>query len=212
MKYALPISALLILSYSASVHAQLYKSVGPEGKITYSDTPPSRAARVETRAIGAGGPGASGLPYELAEAVKGNPVTLYTTGNCVPCDDGRKLLTERGIPFSEKTVNTDQDMAQFRNVGSDGQFPVLTIGRNKERGFENTAWNTALTAAGYPESGKLPKTYRNPPPEAAAPAQKPMLQADAKSKSKYADPASHRLSNDTELPPAVGNVPPGFRF
>ena len=211
MKYALPISAFLILSCPASVHAQLYKSVGPDGKITYSDTPP-KAARVETREIGESSPGISGLPYELASAARGNPVTLYTTKNCVPCDDGRKLLAERGIPFSEKTVNTNEDMTQFKNVSGDSQLPVLAVGRAKERGFENAAWNTALTAAGYPESNKLPKTYRNPPPEAAAPAEKSTAKAESQAGNLPGKQAIQSRSNDTALPPAVGNPPPGFRF
>ncbi|HEV2609413.1 MAG TPA: DUF4124 domain-containing protein, partial [Noviherbaspirillum sp.] len=66
MNYALPASACLIMLFSASVHAQLYKSVGPDGKITYSDTPPAKAAKVETKPIGTGGPSTSGLPFELA--------------------------------------------------------------------------------------------------------------------------------------------------
>lgn len=208
MNYALPASACLIMLFSASVHAQLYKSVGPDGKITYSDTPPAKAAKVETKPIGAGGPSTTGLPFELAEAVKGNPVTLYTTKNCVPCEDGKALLSERGIPFSEKTVNTAPDMEKFKSISSDGQLPVLTIGRNKERGFESTAWNNALTAAGYPASNKLPKTYRNSPPEAAAPVEKPL----AKSSDQAGSQSTQVRSSDTALPPPAGNAPPGFRF
>ncbi len=212
MNHALPASACLIMLFSASVHAQLYKSVGPDGKVTYSDTPPAKAAKVETKPIGASGPSTSGLPFELAEAVKGNPVTLYTTKNCVPCDDGKALLNERGIPFSERTVNTTPDMAKFKSISSDGQLPVLTIGRNKERGFESTAWNDALTAAGYPSSNKLPKTYRNPPPEAAAPSEKPLANAGEQAGSQAGTQTPQVRSSGTALPPAVGNAPPGFRF
>ncbi|HEV2608866.1 MAG TPA: glutaredoxin family protein, partial [Noviherbaspirillum sp.] len=64
------------------------------------------------------------------------------------------------------------------------------------------------TAAGYPVSNKLPKTYRNPPPEAAAPAEKPL----AKSNDQTSSQATQVRSSDTALPPPAGNAPPGFRF
>jgi hypothetical protein len=38
------LAALLVLALSASVSAALYKSVGPDGKVTYSDKPPMNAA------------------------------------------------------------------------------------------------------------------------------------------------------------------------
>lgn len=41
------------------------------------------------------------LPYEVAEAARKNPVTLYTSSNCSPCDTGRTMLTSRGVPFRE---------------------------------------------------------------------------------------------------------------
>lgn len=196
--------------YAAGAQAQLYKWVGPDGKVTYSDAPPPSSARqVETRNISSSGVSTADFPFELAEAVKNSPVTLYTTKNCAPCDDGRKHLAARGIPFTEKTVNSNDDLAQFRKVGGDGDLPLLMVGRVKERGFAAGAWNSTLSAAGYPETSKLPKNYHAPQAEAAAPAAPktaPVKDARASgNKSAVNSPA-------TELPPAVGNAPPGFRF
>lgn len=200
---------LAMLLCAAGAHAQLYKWVGPDGKVTYSDTPPpALASRIETKSAAGGGINTGGLPYELAEAVRNNPVTLYTTSNCVPCDDGRRLLGERGVPYSEKTVSSAEDATQFRSVaGADAQLPYLMVGHRTERGYEKSAWNTALTAAGYPESSKLPRSYRNPLAEAAAPAPKAVA-------SKQERPADKHVPAVTpgELPPAAGNAPPGFRF
>ncbi|MGH8807545.1 MAG: DUF4124 domain-containing protein [Noviherbaspirillum sp.] len=209
MKRALQFSSALLLLGAAAAHAQLYKSVGPDGKVTYSDTPPQSAARVETKALPLGGANAADLPFELAETMKGHPVTLYTTRNCIPCDEGRKLLSERGIPFGEKTVNSGEDVAQFRKLGGDSQLPLLMVGRNGERGFEAGAWNAALTSAGYPETSKLPKSYRNPPAEAAAPAPKTVTAQQGKADENGRTAAKPSAG---ELPPAIGNAPPGFRF
>ena len=205
------LAAALLALGAAGAQAQLYKWVGPDGKITYSDTPPPASAqKVETRNIAIEGVDTASFPYELAQAVKASPVTLYTTKNCVPCDEGRKHLLARGIPFTEKTVNTGADMDQFHKAGGEGQeMPFLTVGRIRERGFSASTWNNALSAAGYPETNMLPKSYRAPQaqPAAPAPAPKTVAKAKAAEASRQEDPP-----RPTELPPAIGNAPPGFRF
>lgn len=212
MKRLLQTCSVLMLLCAATAHAQLYKWVGPDGKVSYSDVPPPKtAAKVETKPLPGGGSAFGDLPFELAAAARSHPVTLYTTRNCPACDDGRKLLSERGIPFQEKTVNSNEDIVQFKQAGGDGNLPMLTVGRNMEKGYEAGAWNGALTAAGYPETSKLPRSYRNPVPVAAAPAP----QAVAAEKSRVQEQSANQSSpqsSATELPPAIGNAPPGFRF
>lgn len=204
------LGAVMLAFCAAGAHAQLYKWVGPDGKVTYSDAPPpSSAKQVETKNLSAGGVNTADLPFELAQAVKANPVTLYTTKDCPSCDEGKKHLTVRGIPFTEKTVNSREDLAQFQKAGGEGQrLPFLTVGRTKERGFEPGAWNSTLTAAGYPESNMLPKNYRAPQAEPAAPAPAPKAASakDSATDKKIEQPRA------SELPPAIGKAPPGFRF
>lgn len=209
MRRTLPLGALVLLVCAASAQAQLYKWVGPDGKVTYSDTPPPRsAASVETKSLGAEGIGTAGFPYELAEATKNFPVTLYTTSDCAPCNDGRSLLTQRGIPFTEKTITRKEDIEQFRKISSDGQFPLLQVGRNKERGFDASTWNNSLTATGYPPSSRLPAGYRQRPAEALAGDVTQPVAATPNLLSRENKSASTVPSTS----PASGNAPPGFRF
>lgn len=209
MKRALKIGSLLLAMYAAAAHAQLYKWVGPDGKVNYTDSPPPpSAAKVETKSLTIGGASASDFPYEVMEAMKNNPVTLYSTRNCIPCDDGRKHLNERGIPYTEKTVASNEDIAQFRKISGDNNLPLLVVGRIKEHGYQPDAWNGTLTAAGYPEGNRLPKSYRQPPAEPAAP--KPV--AAAKSEEPAPERNAPARPSDTDLPPPAGNAPPGFRF
>lgn len=208
MKRAHKIAGVLMAMCAVAAHAQLYKWTGPDGKVTYGDTPPpSPATKVETKNLTIGEASAGDFPFEVTQAMKSNPVTLYTTRNCIPCDDGRKHLQERGIPFSEKTVNSNEDIAQFRKVAGDTNLPLLVVGRLKERGYEPGAWDSTLSSAGYPDSNKLPKNYRQPVAQPAAP--KPVAAArpeDAAPKPTQPKPGP------TELPPPTGNAPPGFRF
>jgi glutaredoxin len=190
---------------AAAAQAQLYKSTGPDGRVTYSDTPPAQNAR--TLDLNAAGAPVPELPYALARAVKANPVTLYTSANCAPCASGRALLAARGIPFSEKTVASEEDVAALKAAGGDAQLPLLLVGRAKQQGFEEGAWNGALSAAGYPATSMLPRAWRNPPPVAASPtAAKPAAEKPA---STGASPAPRPQQS---APPAAGNAPPGFRF
>lgn len=203
----LPSIALLLLVCAANSHAELYKWIGPNGKVTYSDmAPPQSSKQAKLPSFNASGSGSDGLPYELAEAAKNNPVILYSAAQCVPCDQGRSLLKTRGIPFAEKTVSSNDDLGKLREISGDTQLPVLTIGRNQQRGFESGAWNTALTAAGYPASSRLPKGYLVAPAEPASPGAKssPPNKPDARQTAPQPGPEQAR--------PATGNAPPGFRF
>lgn len=201
---------ILALLAAGAAHAQLYKWVGPDGKITYSDVPPPKtAAQVEQKNIrAAAGVDTAGLPYELAQAANNHPVTLYSGDKCAPCDDGRAYLKQRGIPFSEKTVTTSDDLDRLKQATGESRLPVVTVGRNKQAGYEAGAWGAALTAAGYPQTSRLPKTWRQPAPQAAAPQAKIEQAAPTGKPAADSDSAAAAPS----LPPAAGNAPPGFRF
>lgn len=199
-----------LLCCAALAHAQLYKSVGPDGRVTYSDTPPAAAKQVETRPLPSGAIATAPLPYELAQVAKAQPVTLFTAEKCVPCDAARSFLAARGVPYTEKTVSSNEDIAALRAAGGDAQLPVLTIGRSKEKGYEEAAWNTALSAAGYPKTSQLPANWRNPAPQSAAPRSTPNA-AEVPEKAPAAKaPSSPGAAS--EAPPATGKAPPGFRF
>lgn len=196
---------LLMLAGALPAQAQVYKWVGPDGKVQYSDTPPPVSAATGNAEAVPVPPPSRGvtLPPDLAGAVKKNPVTFYSSANCTPCDTARSLLMSRGVPFSEKTVRTTDDVTHLREISGDAQLPVIMIGSRKHQGFLEQEWSDSLTAAGYPAENKLPKTYRNPPPEAAAPRKEEPVKAK---------PAANDPPMSTELPPPAGNAPPGFRF
>ncbi|WP_339937061.1 glutaredoxin family protein [Undibacterium luofuense] len=161
--------AVACLAVATAAQAQLYKSVGPDGRWIYSDTPPPPGQKlVETRSLNKPANTAS-LPYELALAVQNAPVTIYTGNNCGPCQDAKNLLRSQGVPYSEKTVTTDQDIEKFQQISGDTQLPFLQIGGQRLRGFTPEEIRQALQNSGYPASSRLPSDYKNAPPEALAP-------------------------------------------
>ncbi|MBI2733529.1 MAG: DUF4124 domain-containing protein [Aquabacterium sp.] len=71
--------ALLALMSGSSAWA-LYKVVGPDGRVTYTDRPPSDRPAQAIRANGATA-STEGLPYELQRVVSRYPVSLFTGPN-----------------------------------------------------------------------------------------------------------------------------------
>jgi len=171
-------AASLLLALTASlVQAQgIYRIVGPDGRVTFSDKPP--AASDKATALNADGrsetQAASELPYELRQLARRYPVTLYSGENCGPCDSGRALLNNRGIPFTERTVSTPQDADALQKLNGDASIPVLTIGGQRLKGFMASDWVQYLDAAGYPKSSQLPANYRNPVPTPLVPPPPPI--------------------------------------
>lgn len=165
------LGALVVLAGSfllPAVQAQtVYRIVGPDGKVTYSDKPPPSATetRVTPANAGPAAAGASaGLPYELRQVAAKYPVTLYTGDKCGPCLAGVSLLTSRGVPFTEKTVTTNEDTEALQRLSGDNSLPFITIGGQQLKGFSDAEWTQFLNAAGYPASSALPPSYRRPAP------------------------------------------------
>ncbi|MTW10904.1 DUF4124 domain-containing protein [Pseudoduganella eburnea] len=207
-------AALLLMLLTASVaQAQMYKWKDDKGVTHFTDTPPpATAKKAEMKSYNTGGTGSVDLPPELAEVVRASPVVLFTTASCgAGCDRARELLAARGIPYREKTVNTPEDAAVLKKAGSDGQLPLLLVGRARQIGFEQGAWDGALTAAGYPTVKSLPPGYSNPPPTSAAPPKGPSAaeQARAKAEAERAAAAEEAARRERETPK---NASPDFRF
>ncbi|HEU5435102.1 MAG TPA: glutaredoxin family protein [Telluria sp.] len=188
---------------AAGASAQIYSWKDAKGVTHFSDQPPPSNAAAVKQSTARSGAAQPSLPYALNEAVKRNPVVLYTTTSCDACDQGRALLQQRGVPFSEKTVNSNADQQQLKAAGSDARLPLLVVGSHRRIGFEAVAWQEMLTAATYPAQSRLPANYRQAPAVAAAPAP-----------AAPAEPATEMMppAEPTPQKPPPENAPPGFRF
>jgi glutaredoxin len=185
---ALP--GLVLLAVAGAAAAQVYKWTDAQGTVHYSDTPPQQQRASQLKPVVAVAPAqGAALPYELARAVKASPVTLYTTAKCGGCDQGRALLRARGIPYTEKTVTSDADKEGLRQLAGKLELPLLVVGSRKLAGFQDAAWQEALSAAAYPRQAMLPSGYQYAAPEPAATASLPAQQ---------------------QLP--SGKAPPNFQF
>lgn len=148
---------------------QLYRWTDENGRTHITDTPPPPGAR-DVRRINPGPgsaapakPGAQ-VPFVLARAMKEYPVTLYTSPNCAePCVAARKLLNERGVPFSEVQVWEEDGNAELKKLSGNTQVPTLKVGSSVQSGYEPTAYTSLLDTAGYPGAGVLPAGSQSAP-------------------------------------------------
>jgi glutaredoxin len=209
--------ALCALWIVGAAQAQMvYRIVGPDGKVTFSDKAPLDASKA-TAASASGKPvsaAGAGLPYELRRVSGRYPVTLYSGAGCAPCNSGRLLLQGRGIPFTENTVSTPEDTEALKRISGDNSLPFLTIGGQKIKGFSESEWVQFLNAANYPATSLLPASYRNPPPRPLVSAQKPataqgQTEAQANSDEK---PAEREPDAPQPQPSANSANPTGIKF
>jgi glutaredoxin len=208
-KVMMTTTGLALLMFMASAVAQIYNWTDKQGKKHYSDTPPPPdQVKSPVKILSDNGRPAVELPYLLAGPVRNYPVTLYTTAQCGACDMGRALLESRGIPYTEKTVSSPEDQQKLSQAGSTGQVPLLLIGPTHLVGFEEGAWNGALSDASYPKERILPPNYRNPQPEPAAP-RGPSPEVLARAKAEADAAAAAAKAREAKQPP---NAPPGFQF
>lgn len=164
-------SAALFCALGAQAQA-VYRIVGPDGKVTFSDKPPANAQQGKVATTGVGAAAASSnsnLPFELRQVANKYPVVLYTSAQCAPCDSGRSLLNSRGVPFNERTIITNEDKTALQRQMGDTSLPYLTIGGQRVRGLSESEWTQYLDAAGYPKNSILPAGYKNAAPTPLVP-------------------------------------------
>ncbi|MGC9163127.1 MAG: glutaredoxin family protein [Thiomonas sp.] len=199
--------------WSAGPAWAIYKIIGPDGSVTFSDLPPSSPQGKTVQSLGAGPAAApktadADFPPALRDAARKYPVTLYTTPQCDACDAARDFLQQRGIPFTEKTVTSNADIKAYKALsqGSD-RLPLLAVGNTRlPPGFSSSSWGTALDVAGYPKTNVLPRSYARPKATELVPP------PPAATGTNTAPGAAGSAAAPPVQPPPNPNAPKGFRF
>lgn len=198
----------LALLAAAAAAQTPYKVVAPDGRVTYTDRPAAPASGVQVQPLRRDAlvsvPGGVVLPLDL-QAVAGRfPVTLYSSSDCAPCDSGRRLLQQRGVPYSERLVASDEDIAALQRLSGAATVPTLTVGAQALRGWLESDWQTTLDLAGYPKASRLPPGWQAPAPVPLVARSAPPTPAEAGAAPRAPAPAA--------APPAATPPPSGIRF
>jgi glutaredoxin len=159
---------LLLTILSASAQADtVYKSIGPDGKIIYSDQPPAGDGKLEKtmdiRNLPATPMPASverfreemlkGMKSKQAEAGKpgksGVPV-LFMAQWCRFCKQAEAYMTERHIAYAAQDIDTPPGMRAMVEAGLSGGIPILLLNAQtgqKLRGYTKAAYDSVFGAA-----------------------------------------------------------------
>ena len=155
------ISMLLIISVllltAPTQAAQLYQWKDAQGRVYYSDQQPPPSVKNATQKNFKGSFIEGGDSFALKTAREKFPVTLYNTPCGVPCDQAKRHLEQRGIPYTSKNPESGEDRAALLKLTGRSNVPVLVVGKDKIDGYEVGQWDAALDKAGYPKAGDLLK-------------------------------------------------------
>lgn len=145
--------ACMVLMPCVAFSQTLYKSVGADGKVVYSDRPPAegRAEKMKFQNLPS-----TPLPQSVAAAyaellrkAKANPVAivpvagnvLYSASWCGYCRQAKSYLATKGVAYSEIDIDTPDGMAGFSQVGGGRGVPLLIAGGQKVQGYSAQAYD-----------------------------------------------------------------------
>jgi glutaredoxin len=154
---------------------QVYRYVDKDGHVVYSDKPPPADARdAQAKRIGRNTIETSTLSYASQLAEQRFPVTLYTFGCGLVCDNAAAILNKRGVPHTVVDVGQNDGAEKLKRLTGGLDAPALQVGDQYTTGYNENRWQSMLTEAGYPQT-PAPRTAPvarapaapAPPPQAA---------------------------------------------
>lgn len=153
------IRIVLLVSLFACAAAQadeLYRWVDERGVVSYSDRPPPPSAKQSQKLKGkANVVEVDKESYELKQAKRLSPVTLYVTACGTFCDQATDFLKRRGVPYTAKDPSSELEIAvELKKLTGAVDVPVLVVGGSAYKGFDADTWNRMLDAASYPKTGE----------------------------------------------------------
>lgn len=148
-------TAMLLAAGPAAGQDKLYKWVDEDGNVTYQDRPPpGESGQVQTFQQAAA---PSGDPSGAGAAFPDVDLTLYSIKVCDTCDLVRKLLDERGLPYTEKDAERDVEVqTELKEVAGVLSVPVLVIGGEAFTGYNKDLILNELDEAGFPTTPGAP--------------------------------------------------------
>ena len=138
---------------TAPYAATLYKSIGPDGKVVYSDRPPAdgridKTMQFENLPSSTLPVGTSTYVEQLRKAnslpstnATNRGVVLYAAVWCGYCKQAKSYLARNGIKYQEFDVDTQKGMAAFAQTGSGKGIPLLIVDDQRVQGFSLAAYD-----------------------------------------------------------------------
>lgn len=141
-----PAFLLLALAlFAQQAQAEIYKVIGADGKVSYTDkAPQATAAKTEKLKLQT----YSGAPSVSSYNGSVRKVTLLSAQWCGVCRQAKAYMVSRKIAFEEWDVDQSEfARAKMRELGAKG-VPVILVGQQKMVGFSAERLDAMLKNAG----------------------------------------------------------------
>lgn len=139
--------AFLLLAFALCAQpaqAEIYKVIGADGRVSYTDKNPQSAAKTEKLNIQA----YSGAPSASSPNASARKVTLLSAQWCGACRQAKAYMNSRKIAFEEWDIDrSDYARAKMRELGANG-VPVILVGKQAMVGFSAERLDAMLKNAG----------------------------------------------------------------
>ena len=148
---------------SAAIHADtVYRSVGPDGKVTYSQRPPADG-KIDKTIVFQNLP-SSPLPESVlrhrrelmksmnkrfagaGKADRAQPV-FFMAQWCGYCKQAKRYLAEKGISYREYDIDTAEGMRAFVEAGETRGVPVIFANGRRVQGYSRPAYDALFASA-----------------------------------------------------------------
>jgi hypothetical protein len=162
-----PALSALLLTPAPLAMAQ-YKVIGPDGKVTYTDRPPT-SSQAQVQMMSPNGAVGSAVPNWrpcLPPAPAGQPLS----GDALRGQELRALRCRprpagaARHPFCREAGGHECRSGGLCEVQRWPHPALLTVGSQQIKSGSLSDWNSYLDAAGYPKTSALPASYRRPMP------------------------------------------------
>jgi len=153
---ALPLLLLATLPVSLTAYADnVYRSVAPDGRVTYSDQPPTtgKVQKVYSFENLPASPVPEAVQRHLQSLQKGmkqrltkppqaaSSTQLYSASWCGYCRKAKAYLGQKGIAYQEIDIDTADGKEAFAWAGGGGGIPLLLRNGQRVQGFSTAAYD-----------------------------------------------------------------------
>lgn len=136
-------AVLLLLSLGTALHAEVYKIIGADGRVSYTDKEPAPAEKSEKLKLQVYG----GAPSVTPSKGSVKRVTILSAQWCGVCTRAKAYMKSRNIDFEEWDVDkSDYARAKMNELGAKG-VPVILVGSRKMTGFSESGLEEMLKNA-----------------------------------------------------------------
>ncbi|WP_334188309.1 glutaredoxin family protein [Noviherbaspirillum sp.] len=146
---------VILLIPAVASSQTLYKTIGPDGRISYSDTPPADAKVQKTMSYSPlpASPVAESARRHRAEleaslqrrssetATSGEGIRLFTAVWCGYCTKAKAYLGQKGIAYQEYDIDTPAGKSAFAQAGAGTGIPLLLWKDKRQQGFSQAGYD-----------------------------------------------------------------------